>query len=113
MIKSKIYYNYEYKNKFLGIIDYKALVIFCTIIFTILGITSLFNLSYKISFIIIAIFIPIGLVFLFCGNNNESGIDVMLNVVRFYRKSNIYIYKYNEIRKSDFKNGKLYKKMCK
>ncbi len=108
-MKSKIYYNYEYNGKFRGIIDYKTLVILTAVFLVILSITNIFNVPFKITFWAICIVIPISMVLILCGNENESSLDVIHNIIRFYINAKIYCYKYNEIKRYKLKKGKVYK----
>lgn len=111
LIKSKIYYNYEYQNKFLGVVDYKSLIIFTVIFFSIISVSSLFNLSYRIPLTLILLFSPIGILFILCGNKVESGVDVFINVIRFYIGAKVYIYNYSEIKKNKGIFTSVYKKL--
>jgi hypothetical protein len=93
--------NYKRENKWLGIIDYKSLVIVLIYIFFIGYMLSLlpFNIEILI-YIFIILVIPV--VALFCINiNNGSVVDIINIILKF--KLNNYVY-------TDLKNTNNYKK---
>ena len=83
--------NFNFKNKFLGLIDYPTLILdFIYLIF----LNSLLNifihdLLVKLIFIII-LFFPIFLLSLF-SFNNESFIYVLFYIVKYYFSPRLYI----------------------
>lgn len=97
MIKDKkineqpIYLNYNRNIKFMGIIDYKSLVIiiiYIVIVFNLLRLLP-FNLEILI-YIFLTLVIPV--VVVFCVNlNNESTVDVIITMLRFMVNKKIFV----------------------
>src|SRR5574344_2524937 len=88
--RQNIYSNYNRKNKWLGIIDYRSLsflLIYVFIIITILKFTNL-KLEYSI-YIFIFLVLPVILIVL-VNINNESAIDVLITVLKFYISKGIF-----------------------
>lgn len=112
-MKSTMYYNYEFRGKAFGIIDYKSLVIVFLTLFVILSVTNILNVPYKITFIVICAFSPIAAIIIFCGNENESSIDIISNVAKFYIKSGIYCPEYKNIKCERLEKGGIYQKVPK
>ena len=109
-MKSKVYSNLDTKGRVAGVLDYKSLAIFLSILFTICSISSLLNLGFKVMFILICIYLPFGLVLLFCNTKNEDSVSVIKNILRYYLTKKIYLVDYTEIKKSSSKFGKIYAK---
>lgn len=105
-MKSEIYSNYNLKNKWHGIIEYKSLAIFFCMLFVIFSISSLFNLSFKIVIILLCIILPIGAILLFCNTKNESSVDIIYNVMKFYFRNKIYLSNYRK--ESTWKFNRVY-----
>ena len=84
--------NYNFKNKFLGIIDYSTL--FINIIFY-LFIFSIYNLFFKNINIKIFIFIstcfPLFILSI-TGLNNENIFLVIIYIIKFLKNRKIYLY---------------------
>ena len=83
--------NFNFKNKFLGLIDYPTLIfdfIYLSVLNTILNIFIPY-LLVKLNFIII-LFLPIFLMSLF-SFNNESFIYVLFYIVKYYFSPRLYI----------------------
>ena len=111
-MKSRIYSNYNISQKWKGILDYKiiAIVFFCT--FIIITAIRISNFSKICINILMIVFIPIFCILIFCNTKNESSIDIIRNVFRFYLKSKVYVFDSNDIKKYKNKFGKkIYKKL--
>lgn len=102
----EIYNFYNRKNKWLGMIDYKTLLVLITYVFFIFKVLSLFNIYYLYKVYIITICILPVLIFVLLNINEECVIDKLVIVIFFYLKRKIYI-------KSEYyaKLNKIYKKM--
>lgn len=102
----EIYNFYNRKNKWLGMIDYKSLLVLITYVFFVFKVLSLFNIYYLYKVYIIAICILPVLIFVLLNINEECVIDKLVIVIFFYLKRKIYI-------KSEYyaKLNKIYKKM--
>ena len=85
--------NYNFKNKFLGIIDYSTLVINIIFYLFIFSICNLFfsNINVKI-FIFISTCFPLFILSI-TGLNNENIFLVLLYVLKFFKNKRIYLYK--------------------
>lgn len=84
--------NYDFKNKFLGFMDYSTAVfnvIWALLILCIINIFS-FNINIKIGTFIILYF-PL-LLFSFFGFNNENIVYVLSYILKFIKNSAIYFY---------------------
>lgn len=84
--------NYNFKNKFLGIIDYSTLLL--NIIWD-LFIFALVNLFFKNATIIIFIFIIFSLpIFLFSivGFNHENIIYILFYLIKYFKNIKLYFY---------------------
>ena len=109
-MKSRTYYNFNIKPKWNGIIEYKSLAVFFVSLLIILSISNWFNFSYKLTIIAIFSFIPFGSVILFCNTINESSLEIIMNVIRFYTRNKIYCKGYKLIKKQPVNFNKIYVK---
>lgn len=84
--------NYNFKNKFLGIIDYSTLIINIIFYFFIFSICNLFfkNINIKI-FIFISTCFPL-LILSITGLNNENIFLVAIYFFKFFKNRNIYLF---------------------
>ncbi len=85
--------NYNFKNKFLGIIDYSTLIINIIFYLFIFSICNLIfsNINIKI-FIFISTCFPIFILSI-TGLNNENIFLVLLYIVKFFKNKCVYLYK--------------------
>ena len=100
--------NYKRKEKFLGVIDYKVLIVICVIggvIFYILKNIKI-DIIYKIVLFIFLAGIPI--IFILVGANGENMIDFMYFVLKYFIKDRVYVYK--KVEEED-KFYEIYKKL--
>ncbi len=93
MEKQQIFPSFRRQNKWLGIIDYKSLIIFGIYLYLIYIICIALNLPTKIvlSIIIIAT-VPLFAIYI-SNDKEESIVDIMLVVLRFYLSNKKYYYK--------------------
>ena len=85
--------NYNYSNKLLGIIEYKLLIPLCIFGIFIIGILSLFKLSFFTKFgIFITFFLPTALI-LNASFNHEPAYLFLYSVVKHKLTSHKYILK--------------------
>ena len=84
--------NYNFKNKFLGIIDYSTLIINIIFYFFIFIICNLFfkNINIKI-FIFISTCFPLFILSI-TGLNNENIFLVLTYIIKFIKNRKIYLY---------------------
>lgn len=84
--------NYNFKNKFLGIIDYSTLIINIIFYFFIFSICNLFfkNINIKI-FIFISTCFPLFILSI-TGLNNENIFLVLTYIIKFIKNRKIYLY---------------------
>lgn len=88
-----IYSNFNRKNKWLGIIDYKSLLFIIAYIFSIYNFLSLFKLDLMVA-IYLFLFFTIPVVAILCvSNNNESLLDMIWMIIKFKKDSKIYVRK--------------------
>lgn len=99
--KQYIYKNFNRKNKWFGIIDYKSLVMLMSYVFLVITILKFanINLEYSIYFFL-ALTIPVVAV-IFININNEVAIDVILIILKYYTKKVVFV---------NIKDAKEYKK---
>ena len=100
--------NYKQKEKFMGVIDYKVLVvcgIFLAIIFFIVKNLSVTLFSKIVTFIVVA---GCPTIFILIGINGENMVDFIYFIFKFFIKCKVYVY-----RNDDKVTGivKLYKKL--
>ncbi|MBR6688621.1 MAG: hypothetical protein IKL68_01225 [Clostridia bacterium] len=91
----KVYRNFNRKNRFLGIIDYKTLTLFLGYVWIVWKISiKIFNsITYCIYFMMFLIIPVIGLVH---ANRNEEDIShVIYVIIKFLFSSKLYIFKLN------------------
>ncbi len=108
-IQSRVYTNYKYKSKFLGIITYRNLVIIIISVIIIFNIINMLNISLetKITVLIIS-FTP--LVGSLCINvNGDNIIDTLKIIILFYINRKLYIDDYYNVKKYLKLKNKLYK----
>lgn len=84
--------NYNFKNKFLGIIDYSTLFINIIFYLFIFSICNLFfkNINIKI-FIFISTCFPLFILSI-TGLNNENIFLVIIYIIKFLKNRKIYLY---------------------
>lgn len=91
--KQRTYQNFNRKNKWMGIIDYKSLLVLIIYMFIIFSAIRLLNLDFKISIYLFSFFtVPI-ISAVIININNEVAIDVILIILKFYIKNKIFIHK--------------------
>ena len=109
MKEEKVYYfpeNYDKKEKFLGIIDYKLLIIIgiiCVIVFYTLKYIEV-NIKIKICLFIVLAGFPS--IFILIGVNGENMADFIKYMFKFLIREKVYLY-----RKTEDGNEKIYKKL--
>lgn len=109
MKEEKIYYfpeNYNKKEKFLGIVDYRLIIVI-----GIIGIVAFYTLKYinleiKIKVTLFIILTGLPAIFILIGVNGENMVDFLKYIFKFLIKPKIYVY-----RKMEDKNEKSYKKL--
>lgn len=90
MKKKNIYYNFNRKNKWLGIIDYKSLLVIVIYIILVINAIRIFNISFDIA-IYILIFATLPVIVIFTIDvNNETCIDMLLIILKFFINKRIY-----------------------
>jgi hypothetical protein len=88
-----IYSNFNRKNKWLGIIDYKSILFIISYIFVIYYFLSLFKLNLTL-LIYLFMFLTIPVVAILCvSNGNESLLDMIWTIIIFKKKCKIYVRK--------------------
>lgn len=104
--KVEIYFDYKRKNKWLGIIDYKSLIVLCIYFFIIVSILKFIplKLEYIIYLFLFLIMPAVALVFMNVGE--ESAIDTLIVILKFGLYNKIYVKK-EFIKKIDKKKYKL------
>ena len=85
--------NYNYSNKFLGILDYNTLLPLSIYSAIIIFLLNLFSLDFFISFGIFLFIVVPPLLLFSIGINHQPATSYFLAVFRFYKKSNLYLYK--------------------
>lgn len=106
--KVEIYLNYKRNNKWLGIIDYKSLIVICIYVFIV--VCTLKVIPIKLEYLVyIFIFLVIPVVVLILINIGEdSAVDTLIVILKFLLNNNIFIKK-EYIKKLDNEVYKLYK----
>lgn len=99
MNKKQIYINYDRKNKWKGLIDYKSLIIFIIYFLVIYNLTKL--LPIKLEYIIYTnMFLNIPILALLCSfSDNDSAIDMIFTIIKYLFKRKIYVNEYDNIKK--------------
>lgn len=87
----RIYSNYRRLNKWMGIIDYKTLVCIVVYELVILSILKIININFIISFYIFIMFSMPVIVALCINVKNESMIDVMILMIKFFINKKIFV----------------------
>lgn len=106
--KVEIYLNYKRSNKWLGIIDYKSLIVMCIYILIIVTILKFLPINFEY-LVYIFIFLVIPVVALILINvGNESAVDTLIVIFKFLLNNNIFIKK-EYIKKLDNEMYQLYK----
>ena len=85
--------NYNFKNKFLGIIDYSTLIINVIFYLFVFSVCSLLfkNMTIKI-FIFISLCFPLFILSI-TGINNENIFFIFIYMIKFFKNKKIYLYK--------------------
>ncbi len=97
-----MYANFNRENKWLGIIEYKSLLVIIIYIFIIFHIIKYINLNFEVS-IYLFIFLTLPVVAALCVNiNNESLIYSFCIIYSFFKNKKIYINKrYEKVLKNE------------
>lgn len=84
--------NYNFKNKFLGIIDYSTLIINIIFYLFIFSLCNIFfnNINIKI-FIFIFLCFPLFILSI-TGLNNENVFFVLIYILKFFKNRKVYLY---------------------
>lgn len=87
--------NYNFKSKFLGILDYSTAILNLIIGFILFSIINFIfqNITIKI-YLFISLYFPI-LLFSILGINRENFITVFLYMNSFFKNQRIYLYRKN------------------
>lgn len=99
MREEKTYYfpeNYNKKEKFLGIVEYKLLIVvgvLCTIVFYTL---KYIELNIKLKVCLFMIFSGFPSIFVLIGVNGENMVDFIKYMFKFFIKEKIYVYRKTE-----------------
>ena len=92
MEKKKIFPSFRRQNKWLGIIDYKTLALFGVYLYVIYLICNLIGLSSSsMTATLIVSSVPM-VAILFVNSKDETAIDILITVVRFYFSKKTYYY---------------------
>ena len=85
--------NYNFKNKFLGIIDYSTLIINVIFYLFVFSVCSLIfkNMTIRI-FIFISLCFPLFILSI-TGLNNENIFLVFLYIIKYFKNRKVYLYK--------------------
>ena len=113
MIKDKkineqpIYLNYNKNIKFMGIIDYKSLIIIVIYIVVIFNLLKILPFSLEIlTYVFLILVIPV--VAVFCVNlNNESTIEVIATIIKFMIYKKVFV----SIKDTKYFEPTIYKKV--
>lgn len=85
--------NYNYQEKFMGIIEYKILLPIALIVSIVIFILYNLKIDFFISFgIVIMVGLP-PLLILSTGINGQPAIPYIKSIIMFHKKPKIYIYK--------------------
>lgn len=89
--EQRIYANYKRNAKFLGIIDYKSLIVVVIYIVLIMSILRILPFNMEILIYLFLIFV-IPVIAVFCINmNNESTVDVLLIILKFFLNKRYFV----------------------
>lgn len=91
--KVRIYFNYKRKNKWLGIIDYKTLVVIGIYIFIVISILKIIpiKIEYLIYFFIFLV-VPV-IAILLINIENDSAIDMLMIILKYSMNNDIFVKK--------------------
>lgn len=109
MKEEKVYFfpqNYNKKEKFLGVFDYRAIFIIGILGSCAFYLLKAIEINIKIKVCIFLIFTLFPAIFMFVGINGENMMDIMKYAIKFFIKERVYVY-----RKTEDKNEKIYKKL--
>ena len=105
--RQPIYKNFNRKNKWFGIIDYKSLVILLIYVFCVITILKFINLKLEyLIYIFLFCTVPV-ISAVFININNEVAIDVIIIIVKFYIKKVVFVY----IKDKKYYKNNMYKKV--
>ena len=105
--KKQIYSSYKSQNKWLGIIDYKSLMVIIIYIILIFLFIKNLNFSFTASLYIFTLLVS-PIVIIFCLNTkNGSAIDILIVIIMFLIKKKIFI----DLKDVTNKKGYVYKKL--
>lgn len=91
MEKIKNYYNFKRENKWLGIIDYKTLLLLLFYIAVIVLLLKNINIKLEyLVYIFITLTLPVFII-VFINIGNESVYDVIIVLLKYYIKRKIYV----------------------
>lgn len=107
--KIPIYANFKRQNKWLGIIEYRAIVIILIYIIMIFLILRVMPLNFEYKIYIFSLFVIPVIFVLFVNINNENVFDIIINIINFIIKNKIYV-DTNNITKEDEKKRYKYLK---
>lgn len=91
MESKRIYANYKAPNKWLGIIDYKSLLVLIIYALILILIIKNLNLKFVSSFYIFIILLSPSLAILCVSNKNVSSVDMLYVIIRYFIKNKIYL----------------------
>lgn len=98
--------NYNKKEKFLGIIDYKLLVVIVVIGFITFYTLKYIEINMKLKVCLFIVLAGFPSIIILIGVNGENMVDFIKYIFKFLIKPRVYVY-----RKTEEKDEKVYKKM--
>lgn len=91
--KQYIYQNFNRNNKWIGIIDYKSLLVIIIYVFCVFAIIRLLHFNMKVSiYLFIGFTVPV-ISIIVIHINNDVAIDVIIVIITFYIKKKFFVHK--------------------
>ncbi len=91
--KQYIYQNFNRNNKWMGIIDYKSLLVIIIYVFCVFAIIRLLHFNMKISiYLFLGFTVPV-ISIIVVHINNDVAIDVIIVICKFYIKKKFFVHK--------------------
>ena len=109
MKEEKVYIfpeNYIKKEKFLGVIDYKLLIIIGIIACIVFNTLKYISLDIKLKVCLFIVFSAFPAIFILIGVNGENMADFIKYIFKFLINERVYVY-----RKTEDEHEKVYKKL--
>ena len=91
-LKTKVFQNFNRNTRWLGIIDYKSLIVLIVYMYVIYFITGILNIKILVRLYVLVIFSIPMIILTVMYSNEESVIDMLITIVKYILRPKKYVH---------------------